>query len=341
MGFYILLYRPEAINQLGFIAEKILSRKHKEFMSQINEVTQSLQDSASSNYRDENLSFGGGRKEPVKATETAVDLLQSFSISTPSTVKRPVSKSSKPTKPVHNQDISVVLSTKEDVSVDVKVDMNKEELLRDMEHDSDDDRRQDEESRLVKHRHKVIQSSSEESDGDNDIELLPVATVDDDRPTDDNSFTTLLHDKLYPGPSEEPEVKWSTRTPTTNKVSFMEQHKQYSCCIHPVAPWHRCRPLCRNNNKISEASSTGAMDKQEITQSDNKVVSPEECTVKQTGRVRKRRLKEVEHLSSDSETESLKIVTTDNLAANEQIIVNPSRTRTSKRVRRAPIKLRQ
>ena len=301
-------------------------------MTQINEVTNSLQDSATSYYRDENISFGGARKEPVKATETAVDLLQSFAISTPSTVKKPTTKSSKPAKPVYNQDSSVV-PTKEDVLVHVKVDMNKEETVRDTQQDSDDDGR---ELRLLKHHHKLIESSSDQSDGDNDIVLLPVATVDDDKPTKDNSFTTLLYNELYHGPSEEPEVKWSTRVASTNAVTFMDQHKQYSCCIHPAAPWHRCKSLYRGNNRITEVASSGGMSKQ----TDSKVTSPDDCIGKQTDRVRKRRMKEVEHQSSDSETESLKIVTADSVAANEQVIFNPSGTRTSKRVRRAPIKLR-
>lgn len=313
-------------------------------MTQITEVTNSLQDSATSNYRDEYVSFGGARKEPVKATETAVDLLQSFAISTPSTVKKPTAKSSKPpVKPVHNQDSSVV-PAKEDVSVHSKVDMNKEEAVRDMEHDSDEDDRDDRELRPHKHHHKLIESSSEQSEGDNDMVLLPVATVDDDKPSEDNSFTTLLHNKSYPGPGDEqPEVKWSTRAAhSTSTVTLMDQHKQYSCYIHPAAPWHRCKSLCRGyNNKMTEASLSSGVDKQETTHCDNKVTSPDECMGKHTGKVRKRRMKELEHLSSDSETEALKIVTADDVAANEQVIVNPSGTRTSKRVRRAPIKLRQ
>lgn len=349
-------------------------------MTQINEVTHSLQDTATSNYRDENVSFGGIRKEPVKAKETAVDLLQSFAISTPSTVKKAPVKSSKPTKLE-----SSVVPAREDASVPVK-DMIKEMPLKDVDHDGDidhdggidhhdgdadqqvdhrdgddhdaDDVHNDNKQATelkppgppLKQHYKLIlsSSSSEESEGDNDTVLLPVVTADVDIRTDiynDNSFTTRLHNELYPCSNEQPEVKWSPRTPSTaTTVAYINKHKQYSCFIHPAAPWHRSRALCKRSiTKVTKVSCSSPVLKdkpQEAACSGDRAT--DEATVKQSGRLRKRKTREAEHFSSDSDTEPpLKIIDTDNSAANEQVIINPTGTRTSKRVRRAPIKLRQ
>lgn len=297
-------------------------------MTQINEVTQSLQDTATSNYRDENISSGGTREEPVKAKETAVDLLQSFAISTPSTTtKRPPAKAVKQAKLV-NQDNSTIVA-KEDTA-----DVIREELLsRDVEHDEEEnDMRQSKELKLHKQHNKVILSSSEESD--NDTVMSPSVTTH----TDDVCmvFTTTLHDKLYPCHNEQPEVKWLTRLPssTTNAaVMYMSDRKQYSCVIHPAAPWQRCRILCKqSNSKVIDVSGSSPVLKDKA---DN-----EDYISKQSIRFRRKRTKDSEHLSSDSETEPLKIPA-DNPAANEQVAINPTGTRTSKRVRRAPIKLRQ
>lgn len=326
----VLICRPEAINQLGFIGEKILSRKHKEFMTQINEVTNSLQDSVSSNYRDENISYDGTGREPVKATETAVDLLQSFAISSPSTVKKVLpTKSVKVTKPVHNQDGSTLV-TKEDPSVLLN---SKEVPSKEVDHDDS------ELKKPLKHYHKVIVSSSDESEVDYNTELLqPVAMDTASNVYNDNSFNTVLHDQLYPCHNEQFEVKWSSRTATvTNVVTAMKEYKHYSCFIHPAAPWQRCKPLCRQSGTDTSHDGQTLKDKQqETTSNDEGAVPDEESIARHSARLGKRRT-ESEHLSSDSDTESLKI----NLAANEQAIVNPTGTRTSKRVRRAPIKLRQ
>ena len=288
-------------------------------MTQINEVTQSLQDTANSNYRDENISSGGTREEPVKAKETAVDLLQSFAISTPSaTAKRPPAKAVKQAKPV-NQDNSIV--GKEDTA-----DVIREELSsRDVEHDDDEnDMRQ---SKELKSHKQVILSSSEESDDD-----VPSVTTH----TDDVCmvFTTTLHDKLYPCHNEQPEVKWSARVPSTTNAAIMckSDHERYSCVIHPAAPWQRCRILCRqSNSKVTDVLGSSPVLKDKDT---------EDYAPKHSSRFRRKRTKDSEHASSDSETEPLKI-SAENPATNEQVEINPTGTRTSKRVRRAPIKLRQ
>ena len=321
--------RPEAINQLGFIAEKILSRKHKEFMTQINEVTQSLQDTATSNYRDENISSGGTREEPVKAKETAVDLLQSFAISTPSTTTKRPAKAVKQAKPVNQDNCTIV--AKEDTA-----DVIREELLsRDVERDDEENStRQSKELKSHKQHNKVILSSSEESD--DDTVMSPSVTTH----TDDICvvFTITLHDKLYPCHDEQPEVKWSTAklpSATSAAVMYASDNKQYSCVIHPAAPWQRCRTLCRiSNSKVTDVSGSSPVLK------DKDKADNEDYTPKQSSRLRRKRTKDSEHPSSESETEPLKI-SADNPAANEQVVINPTGTRTSKRVRRAPIKLRQ
>jgi len=304
-------------------------------MTQINEVTHSLQDSVSSNYRDENISYGGAGREPVKATETAVDLLQSFAISSPSTVKKVPAKPAKTTKPVHNQDGSTAVAKEDPLALNTgKSKEVTSKDLKDVEYDDS------EVKKPLKHHRKVIASSSEESEVDDDVVLSPVATASN--VYNDNSFTTLLHDKLYPCHNEQFEVKWSSRTtPVTNVVRTLEEYKHYSCFIHPAAPWQRCRPLCRQSSIDTLHSSQIIKDKQQETANDDERVPDEvECTARQSARLRKRRT-ESEHFSSDSDTEPLKIIPADNPEANEQVIVNPTRTRTSKRVRRAPIKLRQ
>ena len=334
-------YRPEAINQLGFIAEKILSRKHKEFMTEINEVTHSLQDSATSNYRDENISFGDARRQPVKATETAVDLLQSFAISTPTTmnVKKVVAtKSFKQSRPSNSQDISTVV-TKEECSSMVKTDKNQE-----VTSSNEDVLKQ-----TKCHKHQVILSSSEESETyDVPSPAVTPLTVTDEgtASTIDNSFTTLLHNELYPCYDEEVEVKWSSRTAaitTTNEIMLMGQCKRYSCFIHPAVPWLRCRSLRgQSNSKITHSSNEEQLSKdnsQEPQSTDEVGLVPDKAG-RQSARLRKRR-RESEHLSSDSDDEPVKTITADNSAANEQVDATPTGTRTSKRVRRAPIKLRQ
>ena len=323
-------------------------------MSQINEVTQSLQDTATSNYRDENISFGDARKEPVKATETAVDLLESFAISTP-TVKKVAAKPLKQPKPASNHDGCTAVG-KEDSPAVIKDDVSKEVSLKEVRNDDvkhDDDVRQSKESKSHKQHKMVVLSSSEESDVDNDAVPL-VSPITDDKNTGDvhdNSFTTILHDKLYPCHDEQPEVKWSAKTTssTNNIVSvYTSECKQYSCLVHPAAPWHRCR---QSNSKVTDVSCSSPVLKdkpcssplvlkdkpQETICDDNKIGHDE---AKHTRRLRKKRRRESEHPSSDSETEPNKM-SADSPAANEQEVINPTGTRTSKRVRRAPIKLRQ
>ena len=306
-------------------------------MTQINEVTCSLQDTASSNYRDENMLYDGVRKKPVKATETAVDLLQSFAISNPSTLKKAPAKSLKQSKPSYNQDAPTAVS-KEGPSVVIRNDASKE--LEDVE---DDGVRL---STQCKQHNMAITSSSEEVDYDgvecNDTAMSP---IDDDKHINDvdKSFTTLLHRELYPCHEEEPEVKWSSRPPlSTTPVLFMNNYKQYSCFIHPAAPWQRRKRSHQHSTRdVAEVSCSSAVltDKRQETVCSEERDHDEEKTVKQRDRLRKKRKREFEHISSDSETEPPKI--SDNPAANIQVAVDPPETRTSKRVRRAPIKLRQ
>ena len=306
-------------------------------MTQINEVTHSLQGTASSSYRDDYMSYDGVRKEPVKATETAVDLLQSFAISTPSTVKKASGKPLKHSKPPSNQDAPTAVN-KEGSSVVIKNDARKE-----LENVEDDDVgvRQ---SKQCKQHNMTITSSSEEVDNDGvDCDDTVMSSVDRDKYSNDvdNSFTTLLHHELYPCHKEEPEVKWTSRPPpSTTPVVLRNDYKQYSCFIHPAAPWQRCKRLhqhSRSNIAEVSCSSAALKDKYQEVFSDEK--NQDEKTAKQRDRIRKKRKREIEYISSDSETESLKI--SDNAAANKQVEINPPETRTSKRVRRAPIKLRQ
>ena len=365
--------RPEAISQLGFIAEKILSRKHQEFMEQISNVTTSLQESLEeSHYKNEHSSYNNLEREKAKTTETAEDLLQSFAISSSTVSKKVPPKLVKPsrTEAPHN------------VTKEKEGTLKHSTTTKSVDQDTVSITKPKREVKPLKH-HRFVISSSEESDGE---QAIDDKVVNPSPPSTDNgrSFTAHLHAKIYPGIIEQAEVVWSDKTTLLGNVQADNisdaKHCRWSYTIHPAVPWVRRRSLYKTetadsvepsdnttaddnevkdntptdtvtpSDKLTPSDDDGPSDKNAAEnkdfEEDNNVTETES---RHSSRLRKRKLG---HLpSSDSEGERTPTVAQKKFKldtpppideANEPPDAHtPTGTRSSKRVRRAPVKLRQ
>jgi len=336
-------------------------------MEQISNVTSSLQESLEdSHYKKENSFYTNLEREKVKTTETAEDLLQSFAISSSTVSKKVPPKPVKPPRTEHSHNVASKESATVKQSTAKSVDQGTVSITKPKR-----------EVKPLKH-HRFVISSSEESDGEQatyDKTVNPPASIDNGR-----SFTAHLHATIYPGVSEQAEIVWSDKaTPMGNtkidNIIDTKHSSRWPYIIHPAVPWMRRRSLYKiettdniepNNdatsdvNAIRDGTPTDTSNMPTCSDGDRSSDKAtfgskqfEEDTVMETeprhsSRLRKRK---GHHPSSDSESErapvaavqkKIKLDTPPPDDANELPAAStPTGTRTSKRVRRAPVKLRQ
>jgi len=337
-------------------------------MEQIDNVTTSLQESfEESHYKNERSPYSNSERQKVKMTETAEDLLQSFAISSTSSA---VAKKVPPPKPVKppRSDLPHNIAIKEDT---VKQNTTSKSVNQEDETVSVVKPKRD--VKPLKHHRFVISSSSEESE-DEQAEAVNLT------PSTDNgqSFTAHLHATIYRGVEEQAEVKWSGKTtpqgnaqadnPTDTKLV-----RSYN--IHPAVPWVRRKSLYKIKTADVVVSDSVTADDStvsdnapydNVTPSDENILSDKaaagekefeedssnvmETETRHSSRIKKRKLGH--RHSSDSEgeraaaTAAIKKIKLDTPPPIDEAVESPAAstptgTRTSKRVRRAPVKLRQ
>ena len=333
-------------------------------MEQISKVTSSLQESLEdSHYKNENSFYTNLEREKVKTTETAEDLLQSFAISSSTVSKKVPPKPVKPPRIEHSHNVA----SKESATV-------KQSTAKSVDLDTVSVTKPKREVKPLKH-HRFVISSSEESDGEQATDDKTPPSMDNGR-----SFTAHLHATIYPGVTEQAEVVWSDKaTPMGNtkidNITDTKHSSRWSYIIHPAVPWMRHRSLYKiettdniepNNdatpdvNAIRDSNPTDtsniptsgdgdrSSDKAAVGSKQFEEDTAMETEPRHSSRLRKRK---GHHPSSDSESErtpvaagekKIKLDTPPPDEANELSAAStPTGTRTSKRVRRAPVKLRQ
>jgi len=339
-------------------------------MEQISNVTTSLQESfEDSHYKNENSLYTNLEREKVKRTETAEDLLQSFAISSSAVSKKAPPKLMKPPRTEHSHNAASKEST-----------IMKQSSTKSVDQDTVSVTKPKREVKPLKH-HRFVISSSEESDGEQatDVKVVnPPPSTDNGQSFTAHLHAIIYPGVIEQAEvvwSDKTTTLWNTKADSITETI----HTRRSYIIHPAVPWIRCRSLYKtetpDNIEPSDGSTADVSATEDntptgtVTLSDmprprddnrpsdkvavgNKQFEGDiatETEPRHSSRLRKRKLGH--HPSSDSEGErapvsagqkKIKLDTPPPDEANEpSAAFTPTGTRTSKRVRRAPVKLRQ